>query len=292
MSEQLVNQESDTDNFDQKQDGIMGDINDMISDLLKNVIGEMQQTDLDRQLSDASQDSGSTENVASLQAEMDISVIRKVTAAMQKFIDNANLMLAQLEGGGSDFDHRNDAFMENYIATADSILEVAAFSTKDPLTGLSNRYGFDSRLVLEWNRAVREQTPLSLIIFGIDGYDCAQTDEELSRRDETFKAVATTLTHTIKRSTDFFSRWSDNEFAALLPLTAAEGAMIVSKRICMEVENMNIAGLKDTAVQAKECVGASIKIPSQNEKSGDYMNAAYEAFIKAKETGGNSIVME
>jgi len=173
------------------------------------------------------------------------------------------------------------------MATADNVLEIAAFSMKDSLTGLSNRYGFDNRLILEWNRATRDKTPLSLVIFGLDGFEEC---EDNIMCDDTIKAVSETLVSSVKRTTDFIARWGADDFAALLPITGADGATIVAERILNELGKMNIPCTIYKDGTSTVSIGVCIHIPEPGELPANFINNTNNAYKKAKETDGNSII--
>jgi len=263
-------------------DSILNHIQDMIGDLLKNTVDKMQKADINKQLGDSpSNDS----NEGDSQAQMDISEIKSFVDVMQKFIDNVKIMVSQLETGSPETSDTDKQFLDGYMATADNILEIAAFSMKDSLTGLSNRYGFDNRLVLEWNRAIRDKSTLGLVIFSLDKLEVHKDKE----RDALLKAVSETLEKSIKRSTDFMARWSDDEFAALLPFTDKGGASIVADRITEEVGNFNIPGITEKSGKASVSIGICVHIPEPEEQPVEFINNAYKAFKDAKKAGGNSI---
>jgi PAS domain-containing protein len=48
--------------------------------------------------------------------------------------------------------------------------ELERLATYDGLTGIVNRRGFDARLLAEWSRAMREKTPLSLLMIDVDHF--------------------------------------------------------------------------------------------------------------------------
>jgi len=257
----------------------------MIGDLLQNAVDKMHKTEISDKLGDSP--SGESDNA--LSAGLGIAEIKNFIDVMQKFIDNVNLMVLQLETGSTEHGDTDDMFLEGYMATADNVLEIAAFSMKDPLTGLSNRNGFENRLVLEWNRATRDKSALGLVIFGMD---CIDGCKDKNMHDEMLKAVAQTLESSIKRSTDFIARWSDEEFAALLPITDEGGATIVAERIRTEMENMSIPGIAEMGCKSTVSIGVCDHEPEHSEKPIDFINKAYDAYLKAKKEGGNSIVFD
>jgi len=263
---------------------IMQNIQDMIGDLLTNAVNKMQKTEIDKQLGNTSAE---TDSSAGLPDQMGIAEVKGFVNVMQKFIDNVNVVIAQLEAGSSGYGDADDQFIDGYMATADNVLELAAFSMKDPATGLSNRNGFDNRLILEWNRATRDKSPLSLVIFGVDGFEECK---DVEARDNLLKTVSEILEISIKRNTDFMARWSDNEFAALLPITGADGAAIVTERIISEVGDKNIPCLTKPGGKTSVSIGASVHTPEPGEKPVDFINKVYDAFKKAKDSGGNAII--
>ena len=265
-------------------DSIMQHIQDMIGDLLKNAVDKMQKTETSKKLGGASAEASDSSESS---AKMDISEIRNFIDVMQKFIDNVKVIVSQLETGNQDVGNTDDKFLDGYMATADNILEMAAFSAKDTLTGLSNRYGFDNRLILEWNRAARDKSTLGLVIFGVDSFtEC----EDKTKRDDTLKAVSETLETAIKRNTDFIARWSDDEFTVLLPITEEVGASIVAERIRVEIGSMDIQGIAKKDGKSPLSIGVFAHTPEPNEKPADFINRAHKAFKKAKETEGSAII--
>ena len=265
-------------------DNIMQHIQDMIGDLLKNAVDKMQKTEISEKLGDVPVEAGDNKEPSE---QMDISEIKNFVTVMQKFIDNVNVMVSQLETGKSEPGATDEKFLDGYMATADNILEIAAFSMKDSLTGLSNRYGFDNRLILEWNRAARDKSALGLVIFGVDGFtEC----EDSKKREDTLKSVSETLENSIKRSTDFIARWSDDEFAALLPITDSNGASIVAERIRTEIGKMSIPCVLDKGGKSTVSIGVCVYTPEPHEQPADFIGNAHNAFKKAVEAGGNAVI--
>jgi len=263
---------------------IMQHIQNMIGDLLKDAVEKAQKTEVSEKLGETPAAAGDMKDSP---PQMDIGEIKSFVSVMQKFIDNVNVVVLQLETGSIKSGDTDDAFLDGYMATADNILEIAAFSMKDTVTGLSNRSGFDNRLILEWNRAIRDESALSLVIFDVDGFDSGGNPID---RDELLKAVSETLNSSIKRTTDFIARWSDDEFAALLPITNAAGATIVAERIRTEVGNMTIPGIVDESGKLSVSIGVCVQTPEPHQLPADFIKIAFDAYSKAKEAEGNQIV--
>jgi diguanylate cyclase (GGDEF)-like protein len=269
---------------DAESSDTMQAIQDMIGDLLKNAVDKLHKKDIDEQLGGSPSEGSGIEETT---AQMDIKEVRQFIGFMQKFIDNVTIMVDHLEYGTSKPGMAEENFIEGYMATADTILEIAAFSTKDPLTGFSNRYGFDNRLILEWNRAARDKTNLGVVLFCIDDF---AGNEEKEQHESMLIKVANALKLSTKRSTDFIARWSENEFAILLPITDENGTSIVAERILSEFLEMDIPGWSVNNDKANVSIGVYVHMPEPGERVSEFMDTVYSAYSKAKEDGGNSIV--
>jgi len=263
---------------------IMQHIQGMIGGILKNAVEKMHTEQHSKILG------GTHKGVVAQkeeQAQMGIPEIKNFVVVMQKFIDNVNIMIAQLESGSTETGSTDDKFIEGYMATADNVLEIAAFSMKDTVTGLSNRNGFENRLILEWNRATRDKSSIGLVIFGVDNFDdCCESD----RRDELMKGIAETLESSVKRSTDFIARWHEDEFAVLLPITDDTGVKIVAERILNEFGELSTPCMAEKGCKALLSIGVCTHKPEVSEKPVDFINKAHDAYEKAKEADGNSVI--
>jgi len=254
-----------------KSENIMQDIQAMITGLLTNAVDKMQ---------------GDAESPGNeISPDVGLDDIKSFVDVMQKFIDNIKLMVVQLEGN-TGAENTDDKLLDGYMATADNVLELANFSMKDALTGLSNRYGFDNRIVLEWNRATREKTALGLVIFAPDGLEKCETNE---KREEIIKEVSKSLVSSGKRSTDFVARWSDNEFAVLLPVTDPNGINTVVERLRTEIEKIDSANLLTVNGKKSISMGVYVYTPEPGKEPTEFISKTYSAYTKAKESGGNAV---
>ncbi|MCL2742118.1 MAG: GGDEF domain-containing protein [Oscillospiraceae bacterium] len=261
------------------QGGIVGDIQGMMAGLLQDTIQNMQKAESGKALGE---DPG--EGADDAAPQMSVDDMKQVVGTMQRFLDGIRAMIAQLEGG-EEYMPGEDGFMDDYLSTADNILEIAAFNMKDGVTGLSNRSGFDGRLVIEWNRAAREKTPLSLILIGLREAGAAG-DGHL--RDSYTLAITEALKNTIKRSTDFVAHWSVDEFAILLPITNAEGAAIVAERIRADIDRIGSESAVGGPGRIEAYIGVNVAVPAKDEKPKKYLDDVYEALNEARKEGSGN----
>jgi diguanylate cyclase (GGDEF)-like protein len=163
------------------------------------------------------------------------------------------------------------------------IKAIEELGLQDPLTGISNRRGFDNRIHLEWLRAKRENLNLSLAIADIDYFKAYNDKYGHIQGDVLLQALARQIASELKRPADFVARWGGEEFVIMLPNTMLNGAVMLMEEIRESVQNM------DTPLPATISIGVASVIPSAKTSLEDFFNMADKALYQAKNSGRNRV---
>jgi diguanylate cyclase (GGDEF)-like protein len=162
---------------------------------------------------------------------------------------------------------------------------------RDGLTGLVNRRAFDEHLQIEWQRALRDGSSLSLILLDIDSFRHYNTSYGHLSGDDCLKSVAEVLENSLGRGSDLVARYGGDEFAIILPGTEYEGAEIVANRIRSALCAL---GIPHEEAQALGMVSISSGIaalaPVNDTFSDDLTALANRALYVSKQQGVNGIV--
>jgi len=100
----------------------------------------------------------------------------------------------------------------------------------DGLTQIANRRRFDEYLLNEWNRHLRLQQPLSLLMCDVDHFKLYNDSYGHQAGDECLKVVAKAISRGF-RTGDLVARYGGEEFAIVLPHTDRMGAIRVAERL-------------------------------------------------------------
>ncbi|WP_198679057.1 sensor domain-containing diguanylate cyclase [Aliidiomarina haloalkalitolerans] len=167
--------------------------------------------------------------------------------------------------------------------------ELERKSNEDGLTKLYNRRYFDTRLQQEFNRARRQQLPLSLILIDIDNFKSFNDEHGHQVGDEVLIRFGERLQQVATRAADLVCRYGGEEFAVILPDTALADATLVAERFWRAIGEQAFASdAGQLAITASFGV-ASIQ-PAMNNAS-ELVTAADQALYKAKHSGRNKIIL-
>lgn len=169
--------------------------------------------------------------------------------------------------------------------------ELERLSFVDGLTGVANRRYFDEFSRREWDRAVRERTPFSLVMIDIDYFKAYNDIYGHQAGDTCLQQVAGKLRELIKRPSDLVARYGGEEFIVVLPNTDLTGATSLAENFRASVESLHI---NHSGSSISEFVTISLGIAAANPERAFTLNAliglADNALYKAKQSGRNKVV--
>lgn len=172
--------------------------------------------------------------------------------------------------------------------------KLVALAASDGLTGLANRRCFDERLDLEWARARREGTPLSLLIIDLDHFKQLNDQHGHQEGDSCLRAVAGIIAKHGARPADLAARYGGEEFAMLLPNTDANGCEQIGTRICEAIREFEAtADSRPSPWRVTVSVGGATCWPNSGiaSSSSSLVEVADRALYSAKNGGRDRVVM-
>ena len=175
-------------------------------------------------------------------------------------------------------------------ALEESHLKLAAQSTTDGLTGLTNRRAFDARLDAEWRRAARTGQVLALAMVDLDWFRQYNERHGHAAGDAALRAVAEVLARHARRTTDFLARHGGEEFALLWVAGDAAAAQKEAQAICAEVAALAMPHEDSPLGKLTVSIGVAALQP-QSEGPQELVRRADEALAKAKVRGRNGVVV-
>lgn len=188
---------------------------------------------------------------------------------------------------------RDEAFKalqesQRKLAEANKILQ--KLSSMDGLTGIANRRSFDEVLHKEWQRAMRQNTKLSLIMLDIDFFKLYNDHYGHQGGDDCLKKVAASLEDSLRRESDFLARYGGEEFSAVLPDTDEEGAAAIAETMRANIQEAQIPHA-DSQVSdyVSVSLGVGTIVPERNSDPESIIAVADQALYKAKEDGRNRV---
>jgi diguanylate cyclase (GGDEF)-like protein len=169
--------------------------------------------------------------------------------------------------------------------------ELHRLSISDALTGLGNRRHFEHMLDQEWLRALRAETPVSLILFDIDFFKPYNDNYGHQAGDHCLRLVAEELGGFARRPGDTSARYGGEEFVLLLPGTDLAQAAAIAEACRARVESLGIPhGHSKSGLVVTVSAGVAAMVPDDEKGRRSLVEAADQALYQAKWEGRNRVV--
>ena len=161
--------------------------------------------------------------------------------------------------------------------------QLRRLATRDGLTGLTNHRAFQETLSLEWKRAKRLESPLSLLMIDVDNFKEYNDSFGHPAGDQILRKLSVLLTRSA-RVTDCAARYGGEEFAIILPHTNLQGALEIAERLRYEIECEVWEHRKVTISIGVASAGRGIN------STGTLLAEADRALYLAKRSGRNRVM--
>ncbi len=164
------------------------------------------------------------------------------------------------------------------------IKRLELLSTRDPLTGLSNRRYFAHIFHDECARSLRRKEVMTLLFLDLDHFKRVNDDHGHHFGDRALQATARCLKKQC-RPYDTIVRWGGEEFVILLRATDEHAALHFSERIRLAVQR----GF-DPALPFDMTISIGLAQYQEKDTLEELTDRADKALYHAKQTGRNKVV--
>lgn len=168
--------------------------------------------------------------------------------------------------------------------------KIKHLSDLDGLTGVANLRYFTETMDKEWNRAVREYSPVSVVLMNVDRFEAFNERYGHLRGDVCLKRVAGAVREALNRPGDVLARYGGDEFIVLLPNTALEGATKVAETISANIAKLAIKHAdSESGPYVTLSQGVASTSPAGTTDAPELIAAAEGVLLEARSLGGNQL---
>jgi len=169
----------------------------------------------------------------------------------------------------------------------DALEKLEEQAVTDGLTGIANRRQFNHILETECRRAIREFTPVTLMMVDVDCFKAFNDTYGHAAGDDALRQVARVLDEAVTRPGDLVARYGGEEFALLLPATNEQAEQLAIRCLNL-VEALGIAHSRNLAAEVVTIsIGLATLQPTTDLSPGRLIEVADQALYQAKEGGRN-----
>lgn len=171
--------------------------------------------------------------------------------------------------------------------------QLALSACTDILTGIPNRRHFEAVVQNEWNRALRYQKPLHLIMLDVDFFKQYNDHYGHAAGDDCLKAIASCARETLRRAEDMMARWGGEEFVCLLSGITQQQALDLTEQMLSRIRNLGIAHAGSTvANHVTVSLGMAMLDLSRHATWQALLEQADQALYRAKHQGRDRLVAD
>lgn len=159
-------------------------------------------------------------------------------------------------------------------------------ATHDPLTGAFNRRAYHATCEQLIHFARRHATPFSILFVDLDHFKRINDTHGHEAGDIVLKAVAGTLTQSIRNS-DVLGRIGGEEFSIFLPNTDLSGALLLAESIRRSIEQL-MPTIETGALKITASIGVAVS-HNGDQTMQEIQQQADQAMYVAKNEGRNKV---
>lgn len=181
---------------------------------------------------------------------------------------------------------------EDLYSTLDQLqaahTQLQRLSMTDGLTKIDNRASFDKALLAEFKRAVRQQTPLTLIMMDIDYFKKVNDSWGHLAGDACLQALAKLMQTFVHRAGDMVARYGGEEFVVILGDTQAADARAFAEKCRVAIEAL-VLDYEGQDLRFTASMGVVTVTPNEDISPQLLLAAADKALYEAKKGGRNRV---
>ena len=158
---------------------------------------------------------------------------------------------------------------------------------QDHLTGLGNRRMFELALNTAWQRDLRSQGTLAVLMIDVDQFKSYNDLCGHQAGDACLQQVASVLASSIHRADDVAARYGGEEFVVILPDTDVYGAQDVARRVQERLQAVHLPHPGTPSGQLTVSIGIATIVPTVGVEPYALVRCADAALYEAKQAGRN-----
>ena len=160
-------------------------------------------------------------------------------------------------------------------------------SRQDALTGLANRRHLNEMMHDEWNRALRQQQSLVLMIVDVDFFKNYNDKLGHVAGDECLRSIGQLILGLAKRSGELAARYGGEEFVLMFPSMNGDIAEQQAQRLLDRLAALKLNNPDEERLFVTVSIGVAVGVPSTEVCIEQLLRQADAALYKAKANGRN-----
>lgn len=179
---------------------------------------------------------------------------------------------------------------QKLVTVNQKLVELANF---DSLTKVANRRVFEEYINKEWQRMLREKSPITLILCDVDYFKRYNDTYGHPAGDRCLQAIANVIKAEVKAPGDLVARYGGEEFVVILPRADAQSGFYIAESIRKQLLDLKLVNAGSQISKfVTMSLGVASTIPLTDSSWEKLIKIADEALYQAKEEGRNQTILQ
>lgn len=206
-------------------------------------------------------------------------IVSDIISETRHFVDETKMFESSL----------NDTTME-IQSLKNELNDARRQATRDPLTGLNNRRGFNLVLEETSQAAKNDSSSFCFLLIDIDHFKKINDTYGHLVGDKVLVGISSVLAKHV-RGGDYLARYGGEEFAIIMPETLITGAFTVAENLRKSIERLRLKHVKTGEQIGQVTISIGVACSRQNEAVQDLLDRCDQALYRAKSLGRNRTVI-
>ncbi len=163
-------------------------------------------------------------------------------------------------------------------------------ATRDPLTGLNNRRGFNKALESISRTSQQDKSTFCFLLIDIDHFKKINDTYGHLVGDKVLVGLSSVLSKHV-RGGDYLARYGGEEFAIIMPETLITGAFTVAENLRKSIERLRLKHVKTGEHIGQVTISIGVACSRADESVQDMIERCDKALYRAKSLGRNRTVI-
>lgn len=211
--------------------------------------------------------------------------------AIRELLSGIRKQIADIVDHGHQFETKLNDYSLEITDMSRQLEQTRQAAMLDPTTGIGNRRRFEESLKDILGNLAEYNNKVSVLLADVDNFKGINDTLGHTVGDQILRLVANNFVSNLKGG-DVVARWGGDEFAAILPNTSLDHAMVAAENVRNTLASRSLKNKETGETMGKVTISIGVATYRQGDNAHKLIFRSDQALYEAKRLGRNRTVAE